>query len=212
MAALVAGVAALVLFFLAVASVPLAFGATVTGITALWRLRAQPGRSGRAMAAIGIASGFVGVILAVAFIVLLPDDKLHFEALTVPYARLNLGDCYQRPLRLDRAVEVVSCGQEHDRQAIGAVEHPAPAGAHYPGDAALEAFAAEQCRAASTRYVDLPDEQAGLVAANQVPTAVIWADGSRHVVCAVERRDGSPLTGSVTDNSALFPQATSTPR
>lgn len=206
-AALVLGIASLPLFFLAFL---VGFSAVVVGTAALLRLRRRPDRSGRAMACIGIATGLLSIPVGVAIVAAM-DHPRPFERITVPYARLNLGDCYQRPLRLDRDVEVVSCEQEHDRQALGAFEHPTPLGVGYPGEADLVAFADAHCRPAFTRFVDLPAEQAGLVVANQVPTPLAWEGGSRHVVCAVARRDGRRITGSVTDDSVQLPPANGTP-
>lgn len=158
------------------------------------------------MAGVGMAAGLLSMALAVGFLAVAIHGHRRFpRPITLPYARLGLGDCYQRPLRLDREVEVVACGLAHDRQAVGAVDAPEPAGARYPGPAALQQFAEERCHPAFARFVNLPAEQVGLVADDLVPTEDVWRHGSRHVVCAVARPDGRRMTGSVTDNTTDLP-------
>jgi len=154
------------------------------------------------MAVTGMATGALAIFLAVVLLAAAGDDDGEsFRPITVPYAQLNLGDCYQRPVTLEGEIEVRSCGRAHDRQAVGAVEHPAAPDASYPGETTLGQFAGERCRESFTRFVDAPDEQARLVADNLVPDHRSWASGSRHVVCAVRRDDGERLIGSVTDDS-----------
>jgi len=158
------------------------------------------------MAGLGMAAGVLSMVLAIVFVAVATHSHHDFlRPITLPYAQLGLGDCYQRPALLDREVEVVACSRAHDRQAIAAVDHPAPAGARYPGSAALQQFADEHCRQAYARFVDTPAEKIGLVAGDLLPTEEVWRHGSRHVVCAVARPDGRRITGSVTDNSTDLP-------
>jgi len=200
------GGAALLLFLTLLPAFLLGISALVAGASALLRLRSRPDRPGRLMAGVGMATGLLSMVLAIVFLAAATRDHRRFgRPITLPYARLGLGDCYQRPLRLDREVEVVACGLAHDRQAVGAIDDPDPAGARYPGPDALQKFAEEHCRQAFARFVDLPGEQIGLVAADLVPTEDVWRRGSRHVVCAVARPDGRRIAGSVTDNSTDLP-------
>ncbi|MEN3314614.1 MAG: hypothetical protein V7605_848 [Acidimicrobiaceae bacterium] len=204
-AALAMGGAGLLLFLVVLPAFLLGVSALVAGASALLRLRGTPDRPGRVMAGAGMAAGVLSMVLATVFVAVATHSHHGFRPITLPYAQLGLGDCYQRPARLDREVEVVSCGRAHDRQAVAAVDHPAPAGARYPGRTALQQFADEHCGQAYARFVDTPAEQVGLVASDLLPTEGVWRHGSRHVVCAVARPDGRRITGSVTDNTTDLP-------
>ncbi|MGI9022727.1 MAG: septum formation family protein [Acidimicrobiales bacterium] len=205
-ASLALGIAGLCLFFVGLPPFLLGFGAIVTGAASLLHLRRHPELYGVSIAAAGIVTGILAIFLAAVFIAASDDEeRQRFDAITIPYAQLNLGDCHQRPVNLERKIEVRPCAQEHDRQAVGAVEHEASVGAPYPGETVLAGIADERCRAPFTRFVDAPAERDALVADHLVPTEVLWDNGSRHVVCAVARADGARLVGSVNDNSPNLP-------
>ncbi len=157
MATLIVGLSALLLFPLIFTAFLLGFIAVVVGIAALLRLRGRPDRAGRVMIGIGVAAGVLSIPLAILLVAADTGRQPYFAPTSLPYARLHVGDCFQRS-SLDRGVvDTVWCWQEHDRQAIGVAEFPIEVTAAYPTAPVLSQFADDHCQEAFSRFIDRPD-------------------------------------------------------
>ena len=104
---------------------------------------------------------------------------------------LAVGDCFDTDqftpgTSIDlRTVHLAVCTEAHQHE-VYAVEHvPDPAGAPFPGDEAVSAFADDRCLAAFEPAIGVGYRQSSLDFAVITPNAESWKQGERSVVCAV---------------------------
>lgn len=96
--------------------------------------------------------------------------------------------------------ERAPCGQSHSHEVSAIVPLAEPAGAAYPGQAALEGRAAPVCEEAFAGFVDHPLEGSEFATMAVVPLERGWGAGQRTAVCLIHDRDleflGAPARGS----------------
>ncbi|MGQ4266884.1 septum formation family protein [Nocardiopsis sp. MT53] len=103
---------------------------------------------------------------------------------------LEPGDCFMLPSFEEEfpEVELTSCDESHDAQAIGAFT--APAG-DWPGMAGFASASETECSPIADRNVDAslmsPSDQLGFIAPNRAS----WDFGVDHVTCIVFTEDAS---------------------
>jgi hypothetical protein len=186
---------------LAVLSVPLtalvAIPALLVAGRANRRLAERPGTRGgglvtaaRVIAVLSLV-GWLAVAGLVVASVVRPDG--------VDYAKLKPGDCIDTPEGTEvRRLTVRSCDDPHDAEVFAVVTHPAAADAPFPGTDDLLAYAANACLGQPfTDYIGIPRGQSQLTEFEIVPESEAWFEGRRGLVCAVDKADRTPLTGSV---------------
>jgi len=122
---------------------------------------------------------------------------------TAEEAPLAVGQCGDVPRirvggALDpAAVEDVACDQPHDVEVAAVLEHPAEDGADFPGEAAVDGYATDQCLRRFEEYVGAPYEASSLDVAFVAPGEDGWDDGDRRIACVVYHVDFADLVGSV---------------
>lgn len=109
----------------------------------------------------------------------------------VSFFTLEPGECWNEVANPDNA-SVVDCDRPHDGEAFATVRHQAVS---FPGQVALDAFAADECRERLERYA--PDAPFDIDATWSYPTAAGWESGERAVVCSAVDAGGGKLDGSV---------------
>jgi|HigsolmetaAR201D_1030396.scaffolds.fasta_scaffold09027_2 hypothetical protein len=198
-AALVCGIAGIVLCFLLVPSVV----AVVLGAVADAKARAagaaggQPEGKGRARA--GWILGVIGILL---FLVLIVggglagwyDSDRHVNDLEV-------GDCVELDVfdaELSR-LPVVDCAEPHEGEVVYAADLFGP-DEDFPGREAMRARVRRACGDAFERYVGTHPGRSELDLYYAVPSRGSWDDGDRMVVCFAIRPDGGTLERSVRDS------------
>lgn len=95
------------------------------------------------------------------------------------------------------AIVEVPCGQPHDVEVAAVLEHPAGAELDFPGEAAVDGYATDQCLLLFDGYVGAPYESSQLDVAYVAPGEDGWEDGDRRIACVLYNLDLVPLTGSV---------------
>jgi hypothetical protein len=191
-AALVCGIAGLLLFFIVVPSIV----ALVLGLIAWQRARAAPGPGdGRGRALAGWILGLIGVLGFVAILVSaiatgdFDDDSLGVD-------ELRAGQCINVPS--DEQISTVAerdCDEPHDAEVylVRRLE-----GSSYPGDEAVQRRADEVCSGpAFEDYFAVSYAHSALAVQYLWPGEDNWRDGDHDVVCAAVRGDGRPLTSSM---------------
>jgi actin-like ATPase involved in cell morphogenesis len=113
---------------------------------------------------------------------------------------LSSGDCFDNPEK-DKSVvpsQVITfpCDLPHDYQVFGIVNHPAVAGAPFPGRKAIDSFSRAQCQGLLTTALRPPIAQTDVVM-RFYPDSTGWAAGGREIVCAVGRGLHTKTTGSL---------------
>jgi hypothetical protein len=111
-----------------------------------------------------------------------------------------VGDCFD--LRTVGAAPTTSmihlllpCRLPHQSEVYAAIDYPNPA---FPGTAALEAFAKQNCVAYFAGYVGRPYETSSLNLGYDVPDQGGWNNGIRHVIgCLVVSGTTDRLAGTV---------------
>ena len=123
-----------------------------------------------------------------------------FRSAIAPSATLDVGTCVNGVAvgQAIGSVDPVSCTSPHDSEIVGAATHPDAAA--YPGQAALETFAAPPCIAAFNAYVGRDFQTSSLNMLPILPTEARWASGDRVITCVVVSNDGTKLTSSVKDS------------
>jgi hypothetical protein len=111
---------------------------------------------------------------------------------------LELGDCLKSELGLigDAVLEIplVPCDLEHTHEVFFKAEHPE---GPYPGSAAIELFAEQQCVGAYYDYVGVELSESVYYYTYLFPSVGTWNDDTdRQIVCFVVARDQF-LTASV---------------
>jgi hypothetical protein len=122
----------------------------------------------------------------------------------IPLFDVSYGYCVAAPLRTGHSVPSTSdCKQPHDFQSFG--EHDVTSSSDvtvaWPGPEALTRVGEAWCGLvfASDLITDRTKRDT-LTYVTLIPTQAAWDDkthGGRQIVCVVQRRDGSQLTGSV---------------
>ena len=121
---------------------------------------------------------------------------------------LEDGACFNRYswVQDDRHVELdtrVPCGGPHQHEVYLRTEHPARAGAPWPGDREMEAFARAQCYGAFADFVgeiyELSELELGYLTPSR--TAFEHEDARfRGIHCYLLRDDGEEMVGSARDS------------
>jgi len=111
---------------------------------------------------------------------------------------LEIGDCLYSELGVvaDEVLEIplVPCTEEHTHEVFFEVEHPE---GPYPGSAAIELFAEQQCVGAFYDYVGVELSESVYYFTYLFPSVSTWNDEKdREIVCFVVARD-QLLTASV---------------
>lgn len=111
---------------------------------------------------------------------------------------LEIGDCLFSELGLiaDEVLEIplVPCTEEHTHEVFFKAEHPE---GPYPGSAAIELFAEQQCVGAFFDYVGVELSESVYYFTYLFPSVSTWNDEKdREIVCFVVARD-QLLTASV---------------
>jgi len=191
-AALVCGIAGLLLFFIVVPSVV----ALVLGLIAWQRARAAPGPGdarGRALA--GWILGLIGVLGFVAILVsaFATGD---FDDDTLGVDELRAGQCIDVPSGDEiSTVPERDCDEPHDAEVylVRRLE-----GSNYPGDEAVQRRADEVCSGtAFEEYFGVSSTRSALAVQYLWPGEENWHAGDHDVVCAAVRGDGRQLTSSM---------------
>jgi len=117
---------------------------------------------------------------------------------------LEDGSCFNRYswVQDDRQVEIdtrVPCFGPHQYEVYLRTEHPARAGAPWPGDREMEAFARTQCYGAFADFVGEIYELSELELGYLTPTRADFEHEKarfRGIHCYVQRGDGEEMVGS----------------
>lgn len=118
-------------------------------------------------------------------------------------APLAPGDCGDVPEvtvggALDPATFTpVDCARPHDVEIAAVFDFPGGDDLRFPGRAAVDGYAYEECLTRFEDYVGAPYETSTLDYFIVAPDADGWADGDRRIACVVYETDFRPLTGSV---------------
>ena len=122
---------------------------------------------------------------------------------TAEDAPLAVGQCGDVPrIRVGRAldpaaVEDVPCGDPHDVEVAAVLDHPAGPESDFPGEDAVDGYAADQCQRRFADYVGIDYQASVLDIAYVAPGEGGWDDGDRRIACVLYHSDFAPLTGSV---------------
>jgi hypothetical protein len=126
-----------------------------------------------------------------------------FVRATAVQVPLEDGECGNVP-RIDvggpvdpASIDIVECDVEHDVEIAAVFDHPAALDARFPGTAAVDAYATDECLQRFEAYVGTPYEASSLDVAFVAPDAGGWEAGDRRVACVLYDTDFAPLTGSV---------------
>jgi hypothetical protein len=193
-AALVCGIAGLVLFFLLAPAVV----AVVLGAVAVARARATPGTGdGRGRATAGLVCGIIGVALFVGMVALAivqdwGDDE-------VASNDLEVGQCVEFDVTATEVstLPVVDCDRAHQGEVFF-VGDPGFAGSDFPGDEAVARRAEDRCTGdAFEEYVGTRYLRSELEVSTIHPLESSWRLGDRIVVCLAVRPDGGDLHRSI---------------
>ena len=121
---------------------------------------------------------------------------------------LDDGVCFNRYswVQDDRHVEIdtrVPCGGPHQHEVYLRTEHPARAGAPWPGDREMEAFARAQCYGAFADFVGEIYELSELELGYLTPSRTDFEHEDarfRGIHCYLLRDDGEEMVGSARDS------------
>ena len=121
---------------------------------------------------------------------------------------LEDGACFNRYswVQDDRHVELdtrVPCGGPHQHEVYLRTEHPARAGAPWPGDREMEAFARAQCYGTVADFVGKIYELSELELGYLTPTRTDFEHEDarfRGIHCYLLRDDGEEMVGSARDS------------
>jgi Septum formation len=93
------------------------------------------------------------------------------------------------------SLDSVPCTSPHDNEVVGSSTYTGSE--VYPGQAALETFAATPCITAFNSYVGGDFQTSSLDMLPILPTEDTWAKGDRAITCVVLTKDQSKLNRSV---------------
>ena len=113
---------------------------------------------------------------------------------------LKVGDCTKEELKAEATnIGLVPCTEPHTHEAYFAVDYVGDA---YPGSAALEVFAEQQCVGSFADYVGVELSQSRLYFTYLYPSVTTWnSKQDRQVVCFAVARD-ELLIASVKDTAS----------
>jgi hypothetical protein len=199
-AALVCGIAGIVLFFLLVPSVV----AVVLGFVAASKAKAAAAAGGvaegRARARAGWILGIVGLVLFAGLIVGGGIAGWYDEDRSIN--DLEVGDCVELDFDADElsTVPVVSCTEPHHAEVF-VVADLFDEDDEFPGREAMRRRIDEQCGAeAFEDYVGTPYAESSLERSFAAPSPDSWDAGDRTVVCFVIRPDGTTVDRPLRDS------------
>ena len=109
---------------------------------------------------------------------------------------LGVGDCFNDPDAIEEVsdVEMVGCGEAHDNEVFASYEIP---GSDFPGQAAVQADAADGCLSRFEPYVGTDYLDSSLDVSFLTPSDASWDQGDHEVVCFLYDLNGTKLTTSV---------------
>jgi hypothetical protein len=114
------------------------------------------------------------------------------------YPALAVGDCFDGASTATTAdkLTALACNGAHDSEVVGRPAY-APAASAFPGQGALDAFAATACPAAFATYVGRPFDPAKDGMTYNWPTSEGWDASDRELVCLVVAPSGQKFTGPI---------------
>lgn len=130
-------------------------------------------------------------------------EPAEVERRTAEEVPLEVGQCADVPrVRVGAPIDpatmaTVPCDQPHTVEVAAVFDHPAGAGVDFPGVAAVDGYATDQCLLRFEDYVGTPYEASVLDVAFVAPGEDGWDDGDRRIACVLYHLDFEPLTGSV---------------
>lgn len=133
-----------------------------------------------------------------------------------PPAKPAVGDCFNTDqfapgVSIDpRGLHLVACTDPHQHEVYAIERDPDPAGAPFPGEEAMTAFADDLCLADFEPALGVDYRQSSLDFATIKPDATSWNDGDRSVICAVHDTDFAELFGSRLATTTTSTSTTST--
>jgi hypothetical protein len=123
-------------------------------------------------------------------------DLSGFSDFAVGQCLTLTGNATLESFRLGDTKEV-DCATPHALEVFVQTKHPAAVGEPYPRDAALQAFAEQQCTGETfAGYVGTDFESSSLDAYWTYPDDQSWKANDRELLCMLAPAEGAPLTGS----------------
>jgi hypothetical protein len=117
---------------------------------------------------------------------------------------LTVGTCFDDPSFSGEAVEgriseasEVQCFDPHDAEVYAIVRFTQGEGAAFPGRAAVQEFADEECFDRFEGFVGIPFEESRLDIATLWPTGASWEEGDREATCVVFDINNQKLEGTM---------------
>lgn len=117
---------------------------------------------------------------------------------------LTVGTCFNDPAFRGEAVEgriseatEVQCFDPHDAEVYAIVRFTQGEGAEFPGRAAVQEFADEECFDRFEGFVGIPFEESRLDIATLWPTGASWEEGDREATCVVFDINNQKLEGTM---------------
>jgi hypothetical protein len=107
----------------------------------------------------------------------------------------TIGECVNLPEGTEITdFEMVDCAEAHDAEVFALPQHPDGPDAPFPGQAALDEFAAERCEDAFEPYVGTAYADSEIYYTSLAPGEQAWTDAEdREVVCLLV---GAPTGGT----------------
>jgi hypothetical protein len=191
-AAMVCGIAGILLFFLLV----LPIVAVVLGAIALSKAKRAPGPgSGLGRAWAGLILGIIGVLLFIGIIVV--GAILGWYGDDVAATELEVGQCVELDPNATQVttLPLVDCDEVHQGEVYFVQDLP---GEEFPGVESAGSQGQELCAGdAFEVYIGTPYLRSTLELYTVYPSEETWDDGDREIACIAIRPDGGDLTGSV---------------
>lgn len=109
---------------------------------------------------------------------------------------LSDGDCFNDPADFKEVsdVEMVDCDESHDKEVFATYEIP---GSTFPGVAALQDDADDNCIARFKPYVGADYMDSSLNVSYFYPSDASWEQGDREIICVLYDLSYNKLTASV---------------
>jgi Septum formation len=114
------------------------------------------------------------------------------------------GDCIEAESLAGSVSELptVDCDEDHAAQVVGSFDHD---GDDFPGAAAIQEEANDECQDLFEDFVGAPVEETSLQLVNLNPTEESWNEADdRETICLTSRADGDDLDQSVEDAADDF--------
>lgn len=128
-----------------------------------------------------------------------PAPTASEDGMVTDFFYLKVGDCFDIPDDQNGvALLYSSCDVPHLYEAYSVEVMP---GDEYPGDDAVIEYAKEMCTNAFQGYVGSSPGTSVFRISYIYPTEGTWTNmNDREIMCALEPRDGTPVTGSARDS------------